>query len=283
MINLLLAVFCSSSNSLIIKFSESKTTNKVSLLLVNYIVAVLFGSMLVVRGLGGLDRSTLGMMPMFAVINGIFYVSAFLMLQLNIKKNGATVSASLSHMGLMIPVLFSIFLFNEYPNSLQSTGVVVAVASLLVISIPTKGAGNEVTNTHFRWLLIPMLLLSGMADMMSKIFEAYCEHSLEDLFLSATFVVALLICIIVYFMSHERINKWDVMCGLVLGVSNYMSTKFLIRAIYDIPAYMAYITYGLGVVVFINFVNAVILHEKLTKLDYIGMVLSMGAIVLLNL
>lgn len=66
-------------------------------------------------------------------------------------------------------------------------------------------------------------------------------------------------------------------------MSNYLSTKFLVRAIYDVPAFMAYITYGLGVVVFINVVNVVVLHEKLGRRDYIGMVLSAAAILLLNL
>lgn len=298
MINLFMAIFCSSSNSLILKFAGTKSKNNVSLLLVNYIVAVVFGSMLVVRNLGTLNMDALGRMPMFAVLNGIFYVTTFVMMQLNVKKNGATVTGSLSHMGLMIPVLVSIFLFADHPNRLQTFGVAVAIASLVVISIPSKdgtagtsaGSASSASSTattaaanNLRWLLIPMLLLSGCADVMSKIFEAYCDHSLEDLFVSATFVVALALCVIVYFLSHERINRWDIGCGLVLGVSNYMSTKFMIMALYVIPAYMAYITFGLGVVVFINCVNALVMHEKLSRRDYIGMVLSMGAIVLLNL
>ena len=64
---------------------------------------------------------------------------------------------------------------------------------------------------------------------------------------------------------------------------NYLSTKFLIRAIYDIPAFISYIVFGLGVALFINCINWTVLHEKLTRRDYIGMALSMGAIVLLNL
>lgn len=70
---------------------------------------------------------------------------------------------------------------------------------------------------------------------------------------------------------------------MLLGISNYLSTKFLIRAIYDIPAFISYIVFGLGVALFINCVNWTVLHEKLTRRDYIGMALSMGAIALLNL
>lgn len=304
MINLILSIICSSGNSLIMKLAERKTSNKSSLLLVNYVVAVFFGSMLVLRGSDAIGISQLGQVPVLAAINGIFYVSTFLLLQLNIHKNGATVSASLSHMGLMIPVLMSIFLFSEYPNAAQTAGVLIAIASLIVISVPGRVTGKTKSGSSptdicckaeenpsppdtyasgYRWLLIPMLLCGGMADTMSKVFEAFCDHALEDIFLSLTFFAALIICTLVCLLRREKMNRFDIIYGLVLGLSNYLSTKFLIRAIYVIPAYMAYISYGLGVVIFVNLINLLFMHESLSRRDYIGMALAMSAIVLLNL
>ena len=293
MINLILAIICSSGNSLIMKFHEKHSENRVALLLMNYVMAVIFGGALVVKEIARLDFHRMGMTPLLGMVNGFFYVSAFLLLQLSIRKNGATVSASLSHMGLLIPVLLSIVLFREYPGSTQWGGVILAVASLSVVSIPTGGfsVGNgsraigasSAEGTSYRWLLIPMLVCSGMADTMSKVFEAFCPHELEDFFISITFAMALVLCILAYFFSHEHMNRVDLMCGMLLGISNYLSTKFLIRAIYDIPAFISYIVFGLGVSLFINCINWTVLQEELTSRDYIGMVLSMGAIVLLNL
>lgn len=239
MINLILAIICSSGNSLIMKFHEKRSANRVALLLMNYVMAVIFGGALVVKEIAHVDFHRMGMTPLLGMVNGFFYVSAFLLLQLSIRKNGATVSASLSHMGLLIPVLLSIVLFREYPGSTQWGGVILAVASLTVVSIPggfAVGKGSRAIGastaegTSYRWLLIPMLV-----------------------------------------------------CGMLLGISNYLSTKFLIRAIYDIPAFISYIVFGLGVALFINCINWTVLHEELTRRDYIGMALSMGAIVLLNL
>lgn len=288
MINLILAIICSSGNSLIMKFHEKHSENRVALLLMNYVMAVIFGGALVVKEIARLNFHRMGMTPLLGMVNGFFYVSAFLLLQLSIRKNGATVSASLSHMGLLIPVLLSILLFREYPGSTQWGGVILAVASLTVVSIPTGGrSGKSGTVSSaggsYRWLLIPMLVCSGMADTMSKVFEAFCPHELEDFFISITFAMALVLCILAYFFSHEHMNRVDLTCGMLLGISNYLSTKFLIRAIYDIPAFISYIVFGLGVALFINCINWTVLHEKLTRRDYIGMALSMGAIVLLNL
>lgn len=293
MINLILAIICSSGNSLIMKFHEKHSENRVALLLMNYVMAVIFGGALVVKEIARLNFHRMGMTPLLGMVNGFFYVSAFLLLQLSIRKNGATVSASLSHMGLLIPVLLSIVLFREYPGSTQWGGVILAVASLTVVSIPTGGfsvgkgsraiGASSAEGTSYRWLLIPMLVCSGMADTMSKVFEAFCPHEMEDFFISITFAMALVLCILAYFFSHEHMNRVDLVCGMLLGISNYLSTKFLIRAIYDIPAFISYIVFGLGVALFINCINWTVLHEKLTRRDYVGMALSMGAIVLLNL
>lgn len=104
MINLILAIICSSGNSLIMKFHEKHSENRVALLLMNYVMAVIFGGALVVKEIAYLNFHRMGMTPLLGMVNGFFYVSAFLLLQLSIRKNGATVSASLSHMGLLIPV-----------------------------------------------------------------------------------------------------------------------------------------------------------------------------------
>ena len=286
MTNLILAIICSSGNALIMKFAECKTNNRVSLLLVNYVVAIVFGIVLVVQNYESFKQHDIGVLPILSLINGILFVLTFLLLQLNVYRNGATISASLSHMGLMIPVVMSIFLFGEFPNIKQSVGLALAIGALVFISLPTKEEKNAVScfkKTHCRWLLIPMLISGGMADTMSKIFEEYCDHSLEDLFLSSTFLVALFICIIVFFYKKEKVNIYDLIYGVLLGLSNYLSTKFLIRSIYSIPAYIAYISYGLGVVIFVNIVNILIMHESLNKRDYVGMLLAMTAIALLNL
>ena len=223
MINLILAIICSSGNSLIMKFHEKHSDNRVALLLMNYVMAVIFGGALVVKEIAHLNFHRMGMTPLLGMVNGFFYVSAFLLLQLSIRKNGATVSASLSHMGLLIPVLLSIVLFREYPGSTQWGGVILAVASLTVVSIPTGGfsvgkgsraiGASSAEGTSYRWLLIPMLVCSGMADTMSKVFEAFCPHEMEDFFISITFAMALVLCILAYFFSHEHMNRVDLEIG----------------------------------------------------------------------
>ncbi|MBQ0041233.1 MAG: EamA family transporter [Clostridiales bacterium] len=134
-----------------------------------------------------------------------------------------------------------------------------------------------------RWLLIPMVVAGGIGDMMSKFFEAYCNHAYESVFVCLTFLVAQIICIALCVFKGERINKYDVGCGVALGIANYLSTDLLIRSIYTVPAYMAYIIFGFGVILIVNFVNLAVMHEQLNRKDYLGMAMAVVAIILLNL
>lgn len=286
MIYLIAAIACSTGNSLIIKFAERKTGNRMSLLLVNYVAAVLFGLALIMsdaenagRALAATDSATW----MLGLINGLLYVTTFVLLQKNILVNGATVSASLSHMGLLIPVLLSIIVFREIPAGVQILGAVFATAAIVLLSIPQKNNAEVSASGSNRVLLVPMLLSSGMADMMSKIFEAYCDHAAESIFMQITFTTSMVLCLAGCLRQREKFNRYDLIYGAVLGVFNYMSVKFLIWALYGREAFMIYILYGIGVILVVNAVNVLIMHEKLSHRDYAGMCLIIAAIIFLNL
>lgn len=300
MLSLLLAIACSTGNALSMKLAEGKTSNSVMLLLVNYVVAFFFGLVFMagdgsIPAIAGADAGCLGPIVAMALINGFLYVATFVLLQINVARNGATVSASLSHMGILIPIVLSVVVFREYPAGLQVVGVVVALAAIMLFSIPPSGGrGSESGASNaapckasaaasVRWLLIPMLVSSGLADMMSKFFAAYGVVALESLFMQITFTVALLLCMLLAFRAKERLNRADVVFGIALGVCNYLSVKLLIGALYYLPSFFVYASYGIGVVLLTNLVNMVGLHEKLTTRDCIGMIVIVLAILLLNL
>ena len=98
-------------------------------------------------------------------INGCLYLGTLLLQQVNIRKNGTTISASFSHMGVLVPTLLSIFLFGEYPGRLQWVGVALALAAILILNIQGR-ADKEKANSKI-WLVF-LLISGGCADMMSN-------------------------------------------------------------------------------------------------------------------
>lgn len=279
MLYLFLATTFSSCNALIIKYCKKKSNNEIAVLMINYIVATVFGISLMRTKLFDAVASGETTLFIFALIDGILFISTFVLLQMNIKKNGATVSGSMTHMGMFITVLLSILIFHETTNLAQIIGIAVSFVTLIVIAWP-KSMDMKMES---RWLLIPMVVAGGIGDMMSKFFEVYCNHEHESVFVCLTFFVAQIICIALCVIKGERINKYDVGCGIALGIANYLSTDLLIRSIYMVPAYMAYIIFGFGVILIVNFVNLAVMHEQLSRKDYLGMAMAVVAIILLNI
>ena len=283
MLFLLLATIASAGNALTMKFAGSRSDNRWALLLFNYLAATVLSALSAVRS--GLDVA--GVAPRvwwLGLVTGALFISAFALMQLNVRKNGATVSSSLFRMGAIIPMVLSIVLFGEYPTLAGSGGIIVAIAATVLLSIPrteTSDAGSPASAA--RRLLIPMVLVGGIADTMPKIFEATGNPAHEEAFILTTFATAFAICVVMLLCTHERPAPVDIACGTMLGFFNFFSTDLMLRALMELPAYLVYTGFSMGVVLLTYAANALVMHEKLSKRDNIAIALVIIALALINL
>ena len=123
----------------------------------------------------------------------------------------------------------------------------------------------------------------GGADAMSKVFEVTSDDRWQLVFIGLTFVVALCVCAALTLHSKERPCRTDVACGVAMGVLNYLSSEMLLRAVLELPAFIAYTGASLGVIALVNIVNATIMHEPLSRTDRVAMALIAMALVLIYL
>lgn len=283
MLFLLLAIIASAGNALTMKFAGSRSGNTWALLLFNYITATLFSMFSAMRS--GLAVAEVDVQVwVLGVITGVLFITTFALLQLNVRVNGATVSSSLSRMGAIIPMLLSIALFGEYPTPAGAAGIVVAVLATLLLSTPKDSPSHASARSRSnRRLLIPMVLAGGVADTMPKVFQTVGSPAHEEAFVLTTFATALIICLAMLLRAHERPASVDIACGVMLGVFNFFSTDLLVRAILELPAYVAYTGFSMGVVLLTFAANALVMHEKLDRRDHISIALILLALVLINL
>ena len=93
MLNLILAIASSALVSIIMRFSGSKIKNNLSMLAVNYIMCAWLAGYL--GGITGLPEGT-GRAATLVMggVNGVLYLSGFVLLQRNIRENGVVLSAT---------------------------------------------------------------------------------------------------------------------------------------------------------------------------------------------
>ena len=280
MFYLLLSVLCSATLSIVMRLSEGKIQSKVSMLAANYLTCFLITGCFM--DMGGVSLRTEGMGAALAmgVINGIFYMLSLLLHQYSISKNGIVLSSIFSKMGgLLIPLAISIFLFREMPTAFQVVGFILAIAAILLINYRKNGG----TGSKQGAILLVLLVTEGFAGVMAKVFRELGNEVLGDHFLFFTFVSAFLICAWIVAMKKERPGKRELFYGIMIGVPNFMASRFMLKALESVAAVIVYPTRSVGGIVLIALAGILFFKERLTKTQLAALVVTLVALVLLNL
>lgn len=278
MFYLLLAILSSAMVSVAMRLSVNRTNGGVSVLAMNYAMCIAVsaaftgvGNLLPrAEGIGG----TLGM----GVINGILYISGFMLFQFNVKKNGVVLSTTFMKLGLLVSTAASVFLFREVPEPMQIVGFLIAVAAIVLINFEKNGPDGR-----FKIGLVLVLLVCGVTDAMAKVYEATGNPELSSQFLFYTFVVAFLICIGAVLLKKEKIGKNEVLFGMLIGVPNYFSARFMLQALKYVPAVIVYPTISVGTLLVVTLVGVSFFKEKLARRQWIALGIILAALVMLNI
>lgn len=277
MINLLLAILSSSLISVIMRLSSDKVKGKLTMLSANYFVCSLFAA-IYTRFEILPESSSIPSAVTLGVINGVLYLISFILLQFNTEKHGIVLSSIFMKLGLLVPFVMSVVLFNEVPTAVQISGFIIAVAAIIIINLKKDGS-----NSRFGICLILLLLLGGSADAMSKVYEFYGPTELTNQFLFFTFITAFILCVILAVIRKEKPTKTDILFGAVIGIPNFFSSKFLISALESIPAVAAYPTFSVATILAVTITGIFIFKEKLSKLQMFALLLIIAALILLNI
>lgn len=276
MLYLVFAILSSAMVSIVMRLSADRVSGSVSMLAFNYMmctaIAGAYAGELFPNGpeLAG----TLGM----GAVNGALYLAAFVLLQLNVKKNGVVLSSIFMKLGLLVPMAVSVCLFGETPGGVQIAGFCIAVAAIVLINLESGRSAMG-----FRAGLILLLLAGGAGDAMSKVFEELGGAALSSQFLFYTFAAALLLCLGLMLWRHERPGRMEILFGLLVGVPNYFSSRFLLLSLSDVSAVIAYPTYSVGTILVVTLAGVGFFRERLGRRQWIAVGSILVALALLNL
>ena len=83
--------------------------------------------------------------------------------------------------------------------------------------------------------------------------------------------------------DKERIGWIDLIYGICIGVPNFFASRFMLRALAELPAVVVYPIRGVGGIVLIALVGVFFFKEQLKKHQWLAMAVVLAAIALLNL
>lgn len=73
------------------------------------------------------------------------------------------------------------------------------------------------------------------------------------------------------------------MFGMLLGIPNYLTARFLLLALNSVKAVVVYPTYSVGSILLVMVFGLFLFKEKLTKKQFLAIGLILFALVLLNI
>jgi drug/metabolite transporter (DMT)-like permease len=259
------------------RIGEKHIRNEMGMFMINYALCILLSFVYMDGGLVFPAEKlpvTIGM----GVINGTLFLTAFLFLKLNMKYNGIVMASTFMKLGVLIPTIMAIVVFGESPRFTQIMGILIAIAAI-VLNHFEKDALQE-SNKKI-WLLV-LMCISGVTDSMANVFDKVGNADAQDAYLFITFLVAFLLALIAALRGKSKITVKDVLFGIVIGVPNYYSARFLLLALSKVDAVLAYPTYSVATIVIITVAGIAAFHEKVSKKKMLALGMIAAALVLLN-
>ena len=276
MISLLLAILTSAMIAVIMRLSSDKLTGRTGMLAVNYFVCLVLAALHTgVSRLVPADPGVPAAMGL-GLVNGFLFLAGFVLLQSNTKRNGVVLSFIFMKLGLLVPMVVSILFFREMPTVVQILGFCAAIVAIILINYEKGGKAGS------RWSLLLLLLAGGSCDAMAKVFEEVGPASLSAQFLFYTFVVAFALCLLLAVWKKEHFGSKELLFGLVLGIPNFYSARFLLASMKTVPAVIAYPTFSVGTILTVTLTGVLLFKETLAKRQWIALAIILGALVLLN-
>lgn len=277
---LLLTIISSTSIALILKYSDTRKGEPIVLLAGNYLVASLIGFALLTLNDGKIfSVQTL----LYGSGLGFLFVLSFFVYAKAISYAGTGLATTSSRLSVIIPILFSIIIFNELPNELHLFGFLFTVITFIFFYFSVKENSSNSDGVVKYLLLFLVLIGIGINDFAIKVFKGWKPEQEEPFFVFFIFSSAFVYTLIFIITKKVKIKKETAILGMFLGIPNVFSTIFLLAALSFLPAILVYPFVNVGIILLTTVLAFLIWKEKLNRRGVLALASGLLAILFLSL
>jgi drug/metabolite transporter (DMT)-like permease len=256
----------------------------------NYITCVITGS--IVNGAFPIN-STAVASPWFnwACLMGVLFVSIFNIIGITAQKISVAVASVANKLSLIIPVVLSVYLYNETVAGWKLVGVILALIAVVLTCYPKPASSPEKNSisASLKYILPLVLFIgSGLLDaLINHVQQKYVNDENSNAYLITGFFSAAMIgfIILIYqYFTHQQQFSWKhVLAGILIGVPNYFSIWCLIHFLKQSPwpSSASIPLNNMGIVLFSTILAEIIFKERLSLINWIGVGISAIAIYLI--
>ena len=211
--------------------------------------------------------------------------SLFLVLALSVRYTGIVKTDIAQRLSLFIPVMAAFLLFGETYSIVKILGIAIAF-NAIVFSVPWK---KQTESSNSYWIY-PVIVFIGMGiidilfKQIAKTENIPFTSSLLVVFILA-FIISILYLLYQILVNGLKLTMINLICGWILGIANFGNIVFYLKAhqtLYNQPS-VVFSSMNIGVILLGSAVGVLIFREKLSRINYAGIVLALISILILSL
>lgn len=285
MIYLALSVLSSVVIFIVFKLFGEFKINTLHAIVVNYIVAFICGIIAYDSPIHFSEVVNNGWFY-YSLGLGALFILVFNLMALTTQRSGLSVVSVATKMSVVIPICFGLIYYKESLDAYKTLGIVLALIAVYLTSIKSRNG----LLIQRRDLLFPFLVFvgSGIIDTSIKFLEGAYVNKDDIAIFSATIfgsaaIVGLLFISFQAIQNSLTITLKSVIGGIALGVPNYFSIYFLVKALRSdlLDSSGIFTVNNVGVVMISTLLGILLFKEKLIAKNWFGILLAVLSILLI--
>ncbi|GGD37154.1 EamA family transporter [Muriicola marianensis] len=283
MTDLALSILCSSLIFVIFKLYPRFQVQTLYAIIFNYMTACLVGFTLME------DFPDITLIPSYSwfpgtVLMGVLFIIIFNLMARTSQVLGVSVASVATKMSLTIPVVLGVLIYGEEMGMLKMAGVILALFAVYFSSLKNK---HLPFNRRLLYLPALVFLGSGIIDASIQYFEQNVLSAGEFPLFSSTVFASAACCGLIYISFRATREKIviaprSILGGIALGVPNFFSIYFLLRALQNevLNSASVFTINNVAIVMFSTLLGIILFKEKLSGRNWVGIGLAVLSIIL---
>ena len=212
------------------------------------------------------------------------YAIATVFLVLAIAYGSLSLTSLFFSYSLMIPTLYGLVFLKDDISVVFILGLALLVVSLFLVNKNDKKA-----KFSFKWIICVILafLGNGMCTVVQNMQQVAFDGAYKNEFMIVALAIVALVMSIMSLIKERKAMKvyakagwhWALICGLLNGMVNL----FVMILSRSMPVSVMFPLISAGGLVVTYLVSRFVYKESLTKLQFVGFILGLAAVVFLNI
>jgi len=237
----------------------------------------------------------------YALVLGLIFISGFNMAELTVRHFGVTIGQIMQKMSILLTVPFAILAYHESAGWMKIVGFLFALASIVLVNwprtpelrsgapnMPPEQSSGVLGGKNLRWIPIGTWILAGLLEVLLVRVqnEKFADMS-DPTFIITIFgtagVLGLILALIGWTKKRLQFSWKNVVAGIILGIPNYGSMLFMLLALSSgLEGSFVFPIVNVGIIVVTTIGAVALFREKLSPLNWTGIVMAVAAIGLIT-